>query len=216
MERIALCDLTSGDSVHSLRGHRGGCASLSWSPVNEYMLFTAGQDSTIRVWDIRKTTPLIVLDSHRTKYRMEAERVNPAIKKFRIGLNQHGTAHNGAVISLATTSDGCYMMSYGSDKKLKLWDLVNFTNCNVHYPLGTYKNNLFLSRIAIAKTDNVAAFTLHSCVGLYDIFTGERISVIKENYKAVNCCLFHPTREVAASFTLQFASAYFQIGILHR
>ncbi len=48
---VMLADSSSGQRTHTLTGHREFGFSLSWG--SEYVLATANQDTTTRVWDVR-------------------------------------------------------------------------------------------------------------------------------------------------------------------
>lgn len=53
---IRLCDVTSGTYSHQLTGHGPfGVHTVSWSPKDEFLLVSGGDDGTIRLWDIRKS-----------------------------------------------------------------------------------------------------------------------------------------------------------------
>mmetsp|Transcript_54920 Transcript_54920/g.133375 ORF Transcript_54920/g.133375 Transcript_54920/m.133375 type:complete len:681 (-) Transcript_54920:86-2128(-) len=54
---IKLVDLNSpsGPAAFTLTGHVGGVAAIQWSPTNSNVLVSGGHDSTIRLWDIRKS-----------------------------------------------------------------------------------------------------------------------------------------------------------------
>ena len=66
---VRLCDPRSGNSTHIFSGHASEVASLSWSPCDPFTLVSAGHDSGIRIWDIRRsgaTACTMALDQHRT------------------------------------------------------------------------------------------------------------------------------------------------------
>ena len=54
---IKLVDLNSpsGPAAFTLTGHVGGVTAIQWSPTNSNVLVSGGHDSTIRLWDIRKS-----------------------------------------------------------------------------------------------------------------------------------------------------------------
>ena len=52
---VKLCDLSSGASTHSLKGHTSGISTLAWSPLSQNLLVTGSYDQSIRIWDIRRS-----------------------------------------------------------------------------------------------------------------------------------------------------------------
>ena len=53
-QKVRLCDIRSGNTAHSLIGHKEAILVVKWFPQSEYLLATASQDKSIRFWDIRK------------------------------------------------------------------------------------------------------------------------------------------------------------------
>jgi len=72
---IRLCDITSGSFSHELVGHGAdGVNSLAWSPSNEFILASASNDHTVRLWDIRKSGSsacVAILDCQPQSHRNE-------------------------------------------------------------------------------------------------------------------------------------------------
>ena len=63
---IKLVDIRSGASSHQLVGHGGGISTLMWSSNNPNIVASGSRDSTVRLWDIRKSGSracVTVLDS---------------------------------------------------------------------------------------------------------------------------------------------------------
>jgi DNA excision repair protein ERCC-8 len=57
--------MESGSTTHILRFHSKPVLALSWSPLSEHLLASAGQDNTIALWDVRRASgPLKQLDQH--------------------------------------------------------------------------------------------------------------------------------------------------------
>mmetsp|Transcript_4159 Transcript_4159/g.11925 ORF Transcript_4159/g.11925 Transcript_4159/m.11925 type:complete len:496 (+) Transcript_4159:2550-4037(+) len=52
---IKLVDIRSGASSHQLVGHSGGISALKWSSNNPHIVASGSRDSTVRLWDIRKS-----------------------------------------------------------------------------------------------------------------------------------------------------------------
>ena len=63
--KVTLCDLESGSTTHILRFHSRPVLALAWSPISDHLLATAGMDSAIALWDVRRASgPLRLLDQH--------------------------------------------------------------------------------------------------------------------------------------------------------
>mmetsp|Transcript_22317 Transcript_22317/g.53076 ORF Transcript_22317/g.53076 Transcript_22317/m.53076 type:complete len:491 (-) Transcript_22317:110-1582(-) len=68
---IKLADIRSGTSSHQLIGHGSGITALKWSNNNPYIVASGSRDSTVRLWDIRKSGScacITVFDREKTKY----------------------------------------------------------------------------------------------------------------------------------------------------
>lgn len=48
--KIRLCDVRTNNSTHLLAGHREAVWCVRWFPNNEFLLASASQDWTIRIW----------------------------------------------------------------------------------------------------------------------------------------------------------------------
>ena len=73
---IKLVDIRSGASSHQLVGHGDGISTLKWSSNNPYIVASGSRDSTVRLWDIRKSGSracVTILDREQT-----ASSVNPS------------------------------------------------------------------------------------------------------------------------------------------
>lgn len=52
--------------VHSMKGHTGKCSKALWGPLNE-TIFSASDDTTVRVWDPKTGTQKAVVEGHHKK-----------------------------------------------------------------------------------------------------------------------------------------------------
>ena len=123
--KIRLCDIQSGGSAQMLVGHRDAVLAVAWSPVEEYVLASAGRDQSILLWDIRKAGPkqcLAQLDQFKSD-AVEAQKAIPFAPSV--------IAHEGAINSLCFTDDGRRLISAGHDQRIRLWDAQTYHNTMV-------------------------------------------------------------------------------------
>ena len=139
---IHLCDVFRGGSAtHELLGHGGGVNGLEWDPQHPFRLASAGEDCTVRLWDIRKagaSACLGILDREKGIYGDDIAGkmtlVQPSAKKRRLGVQQQHhindlsrfqgvESHGVPVSSVAFTPSGDELVSAGIDGKIFHWDL---------------------------------------------------------------------------------------------
>ncbi|XP_054712165.1 DNA excision repair protein ERCC-8-like [Uloborus diversus] len=179
---VLLIDPISGAKSHELRAHRGHVTCVRWSPLAEHLLATGGTDNKIFLWDIRSAKGhLSTFDQHNG--------VKVSGKKDVV------TAHNGIVNCIRFTDDGLYMMSYGTDSRIRLWDVA--TCCNTYVNFGLVANNHeFRQRgVAISCDSNPPTVFVPSSnyIYAYDLFTGLKLRALVGHYSFVNSCAYRST-----------------------
>lgn len=129
---IQLCDAFGGGSAtHELVGHTGGVNTIAWDPTHPFRLASAGEDGTVRLWDIRKAgrnACLGILDRNHGYYDVGASTALPSTKRQRMSLNDSQRmdgieSHGAPVTALAFAPGGEELVSSGSDGNIQLWDL---------------------------------------------------------------------------------------------
>ncbi|XP_054630044.1 DNA excision repair protein ERCC-8 isoform X2 [Dunckerocampus dactyliophorus] len=167
---------------HSLiAGHRAEVLSVRWSPRYEHILASASADSKVKVWDVRRASgSLLTLDQHNgDKSRAASEAVN--------------TAHNGRVNGLCFTSDGLYLLTSGTDDRMRLWNSATGENTLVNY--GKVSNQSSKRRQLTVSQGCSPEFAFVPCgtsVAVYALHTGELVTMLRGHYNQVDCCEFHP------------------------
>ncbi|XP_077378171.1 DNA excision repair protein ERCC-8 [Festucalex cinctus] len=182
--KIQLCDLKSGSKIHVLQGHRAEVLSVRWSPRYEHILATASADSKVRVWDVRRASNcLFTLDQHNgDKSKSASEAVN--------------TAHNGRVNGLCFTSDGLYLLTSGTDDRMRLWNSATGENTLVNY--GKVSNESRKRRQFAVSQGCSPEFVFVPCgssVAVYGLHSGELVTMLRGHYNHVDCCEFHPDHQ---------------------
>ncbi|MEQ2164977.1 hypothetical protein GOODEAATRI_012270 [Goodea atripinnis] len=188
--KIQLCDLKSGSRIHVLRGHRAEVLSVRWSPRYEYILATASADSKVNVWDVRRASgSLFTLDQHNgEKSKASSQTVN--------------TAHNGRVNGLCYTADGLYLLTTGTDDRMRLWNSATGENtlasffsrfCQVNYGKVCNESRKQLQfTVSRGCSPEFVFVPCGSSVAVYALHTGELITMLRGHYNNVDCCEFHP------------------------
>ncbi|CAL8251135.1 unnamed protein product [Boreogadus saida] len=179
--KLQLCDLKSGSRIHVLQGHRAEILSVRWSPRNEHILASASADSTVRIWDVRRASgSLFTLDQHNgDKSKAAAEAVN--------------TAHNGRVNGLCFSGDGLYLITMGTDDRMRLWNSSNGENTLVNYGKVSNESRKGLKfTVSTGCSLDCVFVPCGSSVAVYGLHSGELVATLRGHYNNVDCCDFHP------------------------
>ncbi|CAA6660702.1 unnamed protein product [Spirodela intermedia] len=114
----------------------------------------------------------------------DTQRLHPGMSSSR----NRSTAHYGAVTGLRATKDGMYLLSTGSDSRLRLWDiesgcntLVNFEATHLHTrPLG----------LAVGEDSSLVFVPCMATVKAFDMWSGATSRTFRGHFESVNCCFF--------------------------
>lgn len=215
--RVRLCDIQSGAFTHTLTGHRDSVWAVQWSAKNEWVLVTGGCDGAIRFWDIRRAGCYEVLDQHRSQTghrppvlkRVTGNhgRENNSIagssskptsvshrgQKRLLGTSamDSRTAHYGSVTGLQMTFDGLYLISAGTDSRLRMWDVESGCNTLVNYPSTRIRGNKG-TQMTLSPDSSLLYTPSANAILVYNVWSGQSYSSLRGHYDLVNCCTFHP------------------------
>jgi len=180
VNHILLVDLKSGACTHELRGHSSSTLACRWSPREEHLLATGSCDNKVLLWDVRSAKCCLKsLDQHNGKGRSSNEATS--------------TAHDGYVNGLCFTRDGLFLLSYGTDHRLRLWSTYNGQNEMVNYgkiPNDTKKCMQF--DVSVNSDPKLVYVPSEGNILIYEIQTGERVKALLGHYNCVNTCIVHP------------------------
>ncbi|KAI8357428.1 DNA excision repair protein ckn1 [Mortierella sp. GBAus27b] len=181
--RIRLCDLKSGAFTHSLPGHRGTVLCVEWSPRHEYLLASGSTDTTVRLWDIRKSSScLCSLDLHNSNSPPLAET---------------NTAHTRTVNGVAFTPDGLNLITTGHDDKMRLWNLYTGQNTLTNY--GTMIRNQFVQNLMPLMSPLSAgspSYVFHPSddrsILMFDLLDGSLVKRLTGSYGRITSLAWRP------------------------
>lgn len=106
------------------------------------------------------------------------------------------SAHHGHVTGVQYTTDGLFVVSCGSDNKLRMWDASSGKNTMVNYgkvkPIPPGVPCLFGLSAYGGGADPVICMGLDTSLVLYEGETGAKLKVLRGHYGTVQSCIFHP------------------------
>ncbi|EDV22261.1 DNA excision repair protein ERCC-8 [Trichoplax sp. H2] len=184
-EVVVLCDLKSGSMTHSLKGHRSSVYTVQWSPAEEYTLATGSRDNRIFIWDIRRASGFVAaLDQYNGELHTSASKARSC------------TSHNGAVSGIRFTEDGRFLISYGTDNELRLWDASNGKNTLVNFgKIYNTSSKGYKFSLSSGGLSDYVFVPSEGNIATYEIQTGRQLSTLRGHYNNVSCCCYNPYRQ---------------------
>ncbi|CAM6087515.1 unnamed protein product [Calypogeia fissa] len=105
------------------------------------------------------------------------------------------TAHYGTVTALTPTTDGFYLLSAGTDSRVKLWDMESGCNTLVNYESTRIRGSKGME-FSVSSDSSLLFFPSANVIQVYDLWTGRLLKSLRGHYDTVNCCAFHPDQEL--------------------
>ncbi|KAL8487667.1 hypothetical protein ACS0TY_023673 [Phlomoides rotata] len=104
--------------------------------------------------------------------------------------HDRATGHYGVVTGLKVTEDGMYLLSAGSDSRLRLWDMESGCNTLVNFETTRLQNSKAI-QIAVSQDSTLAFVPCMSTVKVFDIWSGQTKCSFRGHYENVNCCWYN-------------------------
>lgn len=118
--RVYFCDLKFGFVMYILKGYLEVVVFLVWLLRNEYFLVTGSCDNKVFLWDVRKVVgSIFLLDQYNGKVGFRFLIIN--------------IVYNGNVNVIFFLLDGLYLLIFGIDDRLRLWDIFIGKNILVNF-----------------------------------------------------------------------------------
>ena len=131
---MKLWDVTSGQELHTLKGHEHRVWSVAFSP-DGMRLASAGQEQTVKVWDVASGKELCTLKGHTDRVwsvafspdgtRLASASEDKTVRLWDVARGQEVRTlkgHTGPVLSVAFSPDGMRLASAGDDRTIRIWD----------------------------------------------------------------------------------------------
>ncbi|CAL5418050.1 unnamed protein product [Camellia sinensis] len=113
------------------------------------------------------------------------QRLHPGM----LSSQDHATAHYGAVIGLKVTEDGMYLLSAGSDSRLRLWDIESGCNTLVNFETVRLQTGKAI-QLATTQDSALVFVPCMTSVKVFDMWSGKTVLSFRGHYEHVNCCWY--------------------------
>lgn len=114
------------------------------------------------------------------------QRLHPGL----LSSQNRATAHYGAVIGLKVTDDGMYLLSAGSDSRLRLWDIESGYNTLVHYEIVRLQTSRAI-QLSITEDSALVFVPCTTAAKAFDVWSGKTKMTLHGHYESVNCCWYN-------------------------
>ena len=156
---LKLWDLSDGKNLETLPGHRSLPVSCAWSPVDDSVAASCGDNLELFIWDLSKSSIRLILEGHQRD-----DNPNFPVKDSLEGLKD--LDYKSLIWSVCFSPDGKYLASACVDSDVILWDV------NSGAKIWTFNLPNDASTVAFAQTEHgtrlAAGSSAHHTVTLFD------------------------------------------------
>jgi DNA excision repair protein ERCC-8 len=189
---VVLCDVRTGARTHSLCGHKRSVLTAQWWPINEHVLVTGSVDNRVLFWDVRRASAcLLALDYLGN---------DPGSRGSSSALP---TAHKGAVNGLLFSSDGSWLVSTGTDERIRVWDAHSGRNTLTHFRHVSNKSQVRMEMALFEQGPIPLLFHPNrQDIGVYQLEDGHQARVLRAHHRRLTALKLHPRKPLLFSGSL--------------
>lgn len=196
--KIRICDLRSKTPSHTLVGHNDQVKTVKWYPRNDYLLASGSRDGTIRLWDIRRGGCLVSLDQHNKPGTSVVMNNHVAVTD---GRSWTASAHTGSVNGLCFTPDSNFLLSAGSDARMRCWEVQ--TGLNTMTNFGQVRTSSKSSAQFVVSNNGQLIFCpVANSIQVIEFDSGKQLRKLLGHFDRVTSLAYHPIEQELYSGSL--------------
>lgn len=190
--RRAGCFLVLDQSKSQL-GRRPPLSQNTLKKVPATRKVNVGQSSSAKTTIHHKRTSFGNIGKHLSAIpKGKLSNTGSAVPRLHPGMSStqnRATAHYGAVTGLKATRDGMYLLSSGSDSRLRLWDIESACNTLVNFEAMRLQTSKPL-QLAVNHDSSLVFVPCMATAKAYNVWSGTTFGTFHGHYESVNCCCF--------------------------
>jgi Prp8 binding protein len=212
---LGLWDLPTGQRIKKYKGHTTFVNSVQGARRGPQLMVSGSDDTTIKLWDIRKKQAITTFNSN---YQVTAVEFNDTAEQIFSGgidndikvwdIRNHEViytlkGHTDTITGLSLSPDGSYLLSNSMDNSLRIWDVRPYAPQERCVKVFTGHQHNFeknLLRCAWSKDGaKVSAGSADRFLYIWDTTTRRIIYKLPGHNGSVNDVDFHPNEPIIVS-----------------